>query len=140
MVTMRLAEHLGTSPAETLAGFRTVVTSTIKPPVPIVAVLGEVIVHGEDIRQPLGIRRNYPITTLTQLAHYYQGSDLVVPSKRRVAGLRLQATDGPFAAGAGPLASGSTLCLIMAMAGRVTYSDQLDGEGAVTLRARCRTL
>jgi hypothetical protein len=37
------------------------------------------------------------------------------------------------------LVSGSTLVLIMAMTGRVAYCDELDGDGAVTLRARCPT-
>jgi uncharacterized protein (TIGR03083 family) len=138
-VAMRLAEQLGDSPAETLARFRSVVTSTVKAPVPAAAVLGEAIVHGEDIRRPLGIHRDYTITTLTRLADYYQGSDLVVPAKGRIAGLRLRASDGPFATGSGPLVSGSTLALIMAMTGRVTYCDELEGDGVATLRARCTT-
>src|ERR1035438_4570845 len=75
----------------------------------------------------------------TRLANYYQGSDLVVLAKGRIVGLRLQASDGPFATGSGPLVSGSTLALIMAMAGRVTYCDELDGDGVATLRARCTT-
>jgi hypothetical protein len=106
---------------------------------PTAAILGETIVHAEDIRRPLGIQRDYPITTLTQVANYYQGSDLVVLAKGRIAGLRLQASDGPFATGSGPLVSGSTLALIMAMTGRVTYCDDLDGDGAAALRARCTT-
>jgi hypothetical protein len=73
------------------------------------------------------------------VATYYQGSDLVVLAKGRIAGLRLQANDGPFATGSGPLVSGSTLALIMAMTGRVPYCDELDGDGAATLRARCTT-
>ena len=138
-VAMRLTEQLGASPTETLARFRCVVTKTVKPPLPTTAVLGETIVHGEDIRRPLGIHRDYPISTLTQLASYYQGTDLPVLTKRRIAGLRLQASDGPFATGSGPLVSGSTLALIMAMAGRVTYCDELDGDGAATIRARGTT-
>ena len=136
-VAMRLAEQLGATPAETLARFRRVATSTTKAPVPIVAVLGETIVHGTDIRRPLAIHHDYPITTLTMLADYYQGSNLVVPAKKRIVGLRLQASDGPFATGSGPLVSGSTLALIMAMTGRGAYCDELDGDGAATLRARC---
>ena len=136
-VAMRLAEQLGATPAETLARFCSVVTSTTKPPLPTAAMLGESIVHAEDIRRPLGIHRDYPITTLTQLANYYQGSDLVVPAKKRIVGLRLQASDGPFATGSGHLVSGSTLALIMAMTGRVTYCDELDGDGTASLRARC---
>jgi uncharacterized protein (TIGR03083 family) len=139
-VAMRLAEQLGATPTETLARFRHVVTSTVKPPLPTAAMLGETIVHAEDIRRPLGIHHDYPITTLTQLANYYQGSDLVVPARARIAGLRLQASDGPFATGSGPVVSGGTLALIMAMTGRVTYCDELNGDGVATLRARCPTL
>jgi uncharacterized protein (TIGR03083 family) len=135
-VAMRLAEHMGAAPAETLTRFRRVITSTTKPPLPIVAMLGETIVHGEDIRRPLGIERDYPVATLTTVADYYQGSDLPVLSKGRVRGLRLTATDGPFTAGAGPRVSGTTLALVMAMAGRAPYCDELDGDGVAILRER----
>jgi uncharacterized protein (TIGR03083 family) len=135
-VAMRLAEQLGTSPAETLERFVRAVTSTTKPPLPIMAMLGETIVHGEDIRRPLGIRRDYPITTLTLLAEYYRRSDQVVVAKSRIRGLRLAATDGAFGTGSGPLVSGPTLSLIMAMTGRTAYCDELDGDGVATLRDR----
>lgn len=135
-VAMRLAEQLGATGAETYDRFRRVVTSTTKPPVPAMAMLGETIVHSEDIRRPLGIRRDYPITTLTRLAEYYQGSDLVVPAKGRIGGLRLAADDGPFTTGSGALVSGTTLALTMAMTGRAAYCDDLDGEGVAILRDR----
>ncbi|MET8004465.1 maleylpyruvate isomerase family mycothiol-dependent enzyme [Nonomuraea glycinis] len=135
-VAMRLAEQLGATAAETHDRFRHVVTSTTKPPLPTVAMLGETIVHAEDIRRPLGIRHGYPIETLTRVAEYYQGSDLVVAAKRRIVGLRLVADDGPFATGSGPLVSGATLALAMAMTGRSAYCDDLDGEGVEILRDR----
>jgi uncharacterized protein (TIGR03083 family) len=138
-VAMRLAEHMGAAPAETLARFRQVIASTTKPPLPIVAMLGETIVHGEDIRRPLGIERDYPVTTLTTVADYYQGSDLPVLARKRVRGLRLTATDGPFTAGAGPRVAGTTLALVMAMAGRAPYCDELDGDGVAILRERQAT-
>ena len=138
-VAMRLAEQLGATPAETIDRFRSVLTSTTKPPVPTLAMLGETIVHAQDIRLPLGIRHDYPIGTLTRLAEYYQGSDLPVLTRTRIKGLRLVATDGPFATGSGPLVSGTTLALIMAMAGRGAYCDQLHGDGAAILRERCQT-
>jgi hypothetical protein len=87
----------------------------------------------------LDIRRGYPIETLTRVAEYYQGSDLVVPAKGRIRGLRLVATDGPFATGSGPLVSGTTLALTMAMTGRGVYCDDLDGDGVTDLRGRCAT-
>ncbi|MGH3401089.1 MAG: maleylpyruvate isomerase family mycothiol-dependent enzyme [Streptosporangiaceae bacterium] len=138
-VAMRLAEQLGATPAETLDRFRSVVASTTKPPLPTLAMLGETIVHGQDIRLPLGISHDFPIETLTRLAEYYQGSDLPVLTKTRSRGLRLAATDGPFSTGSGPLVSGPTLALIMAMAGRRAYCDTVQGDGAATLRERCET-
>ncbi len=101
-VAVRLAEQLGTGPADTLRRFRGLVRSTTKPPLPVTAMLGETIVHGEDIRRPLGIRRNHPVEVVTAVAAYYRGSDLVVPAKSRIAGLRLTADDGPFTTGSGP--------------------------------------
>jgi uncharacterized protein (TIGR03083 family) len=135
-VALRLAEQMGATPAQTLARFRQVISSTTKAPVPVSAMLGEIIVHGEDIRRPLGLERDYPVTTLTAVAAYYQRSDLPVLSRTRARGLRLTASDGPFAAGTGPRVSGNTLALIMAMAGRAAYCDELNGDGVAVLRAR----
>ncbi|NEY34599.1 maleylpyruvate isomerase family mycothiol-dependent enzyme [Streptomyces sp. PRKS01-65] len=136
-VAMRLAEHLGATPAETLERFRRIVPSTTKPPLPALALLGETIVHGEDIRRPLGIRRDHPIGVVTQVAEYYRCSDLVVVAKGRIRGLRLVADDGPFTTGSGPLVSGPTLALTMAMTGRAAYCDDLRGDGVEVLRGRC---
>ncbi|MFM9370529.1 maleylpyruvate isomerase family mycothiol-dependent enzyme [Streptomyces sp. Da 82-17] len=135
-VAMRLAEQLGADPAETLARFRQSVPSRTKPPLPVIAMLGETVVHGEDIRGPLGIRYAHPPQTLARVATYYASTDQVVVAKGRIGGLRLEATDGPFAAGAGPLVTGPTLALIMAMTGRGSYCDQLAREGAELLRER----
>ncbi|MEU4098695.1 maleylpyruvate isomerase family mycothiol-dependent enzyme [Streptomyces sp. NPDC026673] len=138
-VATRLAEQLGTTPAETLERFRSVVASTTKPPLPAMAMLGEAIVHGQDIRRPLGIRRDHPIEVVTRVAEYYRGSDLVVLAKGRIGGLGLVADDGPFTTGSGPLVSGPTVALIMAMTGRAAYCDDLKGEGVDVLRGRCVT-
>jgi len=56
---------------------------------------------------------------------------------RRIRGLRLVATDGPFNTGSGPLVSGTTLALTMSMTGRRAYCDALQGDGAATLLERC---
>lgn len=136
-VAMRLTEHLGTAPAETLERFRQIVPSRTKPALPAIAVLGETIVHGEDIRRPLDIRRDYPTEVVTQVAEYYQGTDLVVVAKGRIGGLQLVADDGPFTTGSGLLVSGPTMALVMAMTGRAAYCDDLDGDGVELLRSRC---
>ncbi|WP_395758045.1 maleylpyruvate isomerase family mycothiol-dependent enzyme [Streptomyces althioticus] len=135
-VAMRLAEHLGSGPACTLDRFRRVVPSTTKPPLPAIAMLGETVVHGEDIRRPLGIRRDYPVETVTAVAEYYRGTDLVVVAKGRIGGLKLVADDGPFSTGDGALVSGRTVDLVMAMTGRAACCDELDGDGVGILRGR----
>ena len=93
--------------------------------------------HGQDIRRPLELVRTPPLGTVTEVALFYARRNFAVASRTAVAGLRLEATDGPFATGEGPLVSGTTLALTMAMAGRPTYCDELTGPGASIIRARC---
>jgi hypothetical protein len=62
--------------------------------------------------------------------------DFTVASRTHVADLQLRADDGPVATGTGPLVTGSTLALVMSMAGRVSYLAELDGPGVPTLRSR----
>lgn len=133
----RLAEHRGGTPAETLERFRRVIASTTAPLGPTIAWLGEVIVHAQDIRRPLGLPRTPSVGVVTPVAGFYARRDFTVAGRSAIDGLRLEATDGSFAAGAGPLVSGTTLALTMAMAGRGAYCDDLAGPGVPALRARC---
>ena len=132
----RLAEHRGSTPAETLDRFRAVITSTTAPSQHTPAYLGEVVVHAQDIRQPLGLARTPSVDALTPVAGFFAGRDFAVASHTHVAGLQLRADDGPFAAGTGPLVTGPTLALVMSMAGRVPYLAELDGPGVPALRSR----
>ncbi|MFD3705734.1 maleylpyruvate isomerase family mycothiol-dependent enzyme [Nocardia sp. NPDC058658] len=136
----RKAEHLGTTPTETLALFRAIIPSTTSAPGPTVAWLGEVIVHAQDIRRPLGLSYTPSIEATTAVAEFFASRDFTVPGKTLINGLRLEATDGPFVSGTGPLVSGTTLALTMAMAGREAYCDDLAGPGASTLRDRILAL
>ncbi len=133
----RLAEHLGASPDETLAEFRRIIPSTTAPMGPIAAWLGEVVVHSADIRRPLGIDRSPPVDTVTEVARFYASRDFAVPSRTAIKGLRLEATDGAFTTGEGPMVRGTTLALTMAMAGRAAFCDDLEGDGVALLRSHC---
>jgi uncharacterized protein (TIGR03083 family) len=135
----RLAEHRGSTPAETLDRFRAVIKSTTAPSAHTPAYLGEVVVHAQDIRQPLGLERTPSVDALTPVAAFFARRDFTVASRTLIAGLQLQADDGPFAAGSGSLVTGSTLALVMSMAGRAPYVDQLDGAGVQLLRSRVVT-
>ncbi|MGV9674030.1 maleylpyruvate isomerase family mycothiol-dependent enzyme [Nocardia sp. NPDC003482] len=128
--------HRGATAAETLDRFRAVVGSTVAPSGHTAAWLGEVVVHGQDIRRPLGLTREPALEATTAVARFFASRDFTVASKRAIDGLRLAATDGPFATGTGPLVTGPTLALTMAMAGRRAYCDDLTGPGLPTLRER----
>jgi uncharacterized protein (TIGR03083 family) len=134
----RLAEHCGRTPAETLDQFRTVISSTTAPSRHTPAYLGEIVVHAQDIRQPLGLAQTPSVDALTPVADFFASRNFAVPSRTRAADLQLRADDGPFAAGSGPLVSGSTLALVMSMAGRVSYLAELDGPGVPTLLSRIK--
>ncbi|HEY5111460.1 MAG TPA: maleylpyruvate isomerase family mycothiol-dependent enzyme [Acidimicrobiales bacterium] len=132
----RLAEYRGSTPAETLERFHAIIHSTTAPSGHTPAYLGEVVVHAQDIRQPLGLPRTPSLDALTPVADFFARRNFAVASRTTVAGLQLRADDGPFATGEGLLVTGSTLALVMSMAGRAPYIDQLDGPGVATLRAR----
>ncbi|WP_246612370.1 maleylpyruvate isomerase family mycothiol-dependent enzyme [Paractinoplanes bogorensis] len=133
----RVAEFRGATPAETLARYRAAAAHATGPGGPVDAWLGEIVVHGQDIRRPLGLPRTPSAEALERLARFYVRRDFTVASKTVSAGLRLEATDGPFTHGTGELVTGPTLALIMVMAGRAAYGDELAGPGAEIMRARC---
>lgn len=131
-----MVEWRGQSPEETLQRFRRIITNTTAPSGHTPAWLGEVVVHAQDIRRPLGIESSAPVEVVTAVANFYASRDFTVSSHSAIQDLRLEATDGPFATGDGPLIIGTTLALTMAMAGRVTFCADLEGEGVATLQER----
>lgn len=123
----------------TLARFNAAISSTAAPSRDHWAWLGEVVVHGEDIRRPLGIANPTPLPVLTEVAERFAVKDFTVPSKKTIAGLTLRATDGGFHTGEGPEVAGPTLALVMAVAGRAGHLDELTGDGVLELSERIAT-
>jgi uncharacterized protein (TIGR03083 family) len=136
MVAKDLRGQLGDSPAATLAEFKGQKDRTTAPPGPIHAMVGEAVIHGEDIRRPLGIHRTYPDDALTTVADFVTSSNLLLGGKRRAAGLTLEGTDVVWTHGSGPEVRGPLISLIMAVTGRSAGLDQLAGDGLDTLRER----
>ncbi|MFC7401659.1 maleylpyruvate isomerase family mycothiol-dependent enzyme [Citricoccus sp. GCM10030269] len=132
----RLAEHLGETPQQTLENFRAVIDSRRVPTGTLPAWLGEVVIHGEDIRRPLNLHRDYPDEVLVTLLDFFESSNFTVPSKARARGLMLVATDVGHWVGAGPEVNGTALDLIMAMAGRPVPAERFSGAGAFDFDAR----
>lgn len=131
-----IAGALGASPADTLANFSAVAGGKGRPPGPLDTILGETLVHSEDIRRPLGLTHSYPMEALVETANFFKGSNLIIGTKRRIDGLKLSATDTEWSTGAGPEVSGTMLDLLMAMTGRTAATANLTGDGVEMLRSR----
>jgi uncharacterized protein (TIGR03083 family) len=136
MQSKEIAAEKGGSAAETLAGFEAIMTSAGHPPGPPDTMLGETIVHSEDIRRALGLKHAYPSEAVVQAADFFKGSNLIIGTKRRIGGLKLRATDTEWSTGDGPEVAGPILDLLMAMTGRKAAGSQLTGEGVETLASR----
>jgi len=121
---------------DVLAQFKAAVNRSTAPPGPVDTWLGEVLIHSEDIRRPLGIKHDYPADAAALVADSYKRTNLVMGSKRRIDGLRLQADDAEWTNGSGPEVRGPMMSLLLAMSGRADALDDLSGDGVATLKSR----
>lgn len=127
----------GATPAETLDRLRQVSLRRTTPGAPLDSRLVEEVVHGEDIRRPLGITRSYPReTVLRALAYQARTWVALGGAKQRVAGLRLVATDEGVSLGEGAEVRGPAVSLLLAVSGRTVALDDLAGPGVTTLAGR----
>lgn len=131
-----LRRYLGETPTQTLSIFRRSVDLRIAPTKDYAAFLGEVIVHSQDISRPLGLALAPDPVGLRAVAEFFATKDFAVRSKTIVKGLSLEAVDASFAIGEGPVVRGRLLDLVMTMAGREQYADDLRGDGVGELRRR----
>jgi uncharacterized protein (TIGR03083 family) len=136
MVARDVADQSAGTPADTLAEFARHAGDTSAPPGPVESWIGEVVVHGADIRRPLGISYRPPVATTRQVADFYKNSNLLIGSKSRIAGVRLVATDIEWTHGTGPEVHGPILSLVQAMTGRGVAVADLSGDGVAPLTAR----
>jgi uncharacterized protein (TIGR03083 family) len=101
----------------------------------------DIIVHTQDIAVALGHRVDVPpaaaaVATDRLLSMRWPPP---LPSVRRLAGLRLVATDAQWSAGAGSEVCGPMRALLLVGAGRLAALPELSGEGAAILAEKCRT-
>jgi uncharacterized protein (TIGR03083 family) len=98
--------------------------------------LMHVLVHGQDICRPLGITRDLPRAHLVPVADFVKDDVHIFGAKKRIAGLKLTATDMDWSHGNGPEVTGPAEALVMMMAGRLAAVDDLSGEGKAALVTR----
>jgi len=124
------------APTDLVARLRARLTTVNRPPAPVATMLGEVVVHSDDIRRPLGISTAPSPEALIACLDLYKGASFPLGTKKRIEGLRMVATDVDWAHGSGPEVSGPALPLLTVMTGRAAALDALDGAGMATLRQR----
>ena len=98
--------------------------------------LMHVLIHGQDMCRPLGIERDLPEAHLVPVADVVKDDVRVFGTKKRIAGLKLTATDMDWSHGNGPEVTGPAEALVMMMAGRLVAVDDLTGEGKAALLAK----
>jgi uncharacterized protein (TIGR03083 family) len=138
----RLAATIARQPAADLAGqLRRHAESRFEPPVVgFPGQLTDLQVHGQDIRRPLGLPYGLDLDRLRiSLDFLTGGRALGFTPRRRLAGLRLEATDLSWSWGVGDVLAGPGEALMLAMAGRRVALADLDGPGVRVLAGRLGT-
>jgi uncharacterized protein (TIGR03083 family) len=129
----------GGSPQHTLERLRQVASRTSTPPGSLDTRLVEEVVHGEDIRRPLGLVRAYPPEAVVRALRLQARTPASFGgAKELVAGVRLSATDADVTIGEGPEVRGPALSLLLAVSGRRVALPELDGPGRTALAATPR--
>jgi uncharacterized protein (TIGR03083 family) len=129
---------LGAAPPHELVGQfkKTIGTRRTPPGAKPEIMLTDLVCHSGDIRRPTGMTRNVPEATLLTVADTVKGIGFPLHAKKRIAGLRMSATDSDWSVGDGPSVEGPLAALIFVMAGRKAPLEDLSGEGKQTLQAR----
>jgi uncharacterized protein (TIGR03083 family) len=124
------------SPQQIADRLRQRTTTTNKPPAPTAAMLGEVVVHGEDLRRPLGLTAPVNPDAANACLDMYTKASFPVGGKKRIQGLRLVTTDTGWSYGDGPEVTGPAMSVLLAMTGRAAGLADRSGAGAPLLAQR----
>jgi uncharacterized protein (TIGR03083 family) len=132
-----VAEGDAKDPQVLVAELRGHATSRKRPPGTTPAgLLAEVVVHGQDMRRPLGLDPVASVDRVCVALESMVRTGAIFGNKKRIAGLRLVATDIEWSYGDGPQVWGPSEALLLATCGRRVALDDLEGPGLETLRAR----
>jgi uncharacterized protein (TIGR03083 family) len=139
VMNQREAQKAGAKPTDELRRELRATVGVHKAPGPTKPedMLLETIVHEQDVRRPLGIARAYPAEEMTiALDRAALQGNSFLPVKKRIADVKLKATDLGWEHGEGPEVTGPGEALLMAMAGRAVALAELSGPGLETLTQR----
>ena len=129
-----ITRHKNQDPRQTHAAFEAALNLTRTPPAALATRLVEAIVHGEDIRRPLGITAAYPDSAIHQALIYQLRTPVSLGGGReRAIGLRLIDHKTGESQGQGEDVEGDPIDLLLALSGRPVHPERLTGSGAPRL-------
>ncbi len=96
----------------------------------------DLVCHCADVRRPTGATRLVPESTLLTAADTVKTVGFPLQAKKRIAGLRLSASDSDWSVGDGPSVEGPLASLVLVMAGRSAPLEDLAGDGLPRLQSR----
>jgi uncharacterized protein (TIGR03083 family) len=124
-------------PDQVLADYRALVDEQWTPPgAKPLDMLCDTIVHGQDIRRPLGLHRDFPGEVMLTALDHLKSNTFPFGTKKRIAGLKMVATDVDWTHGDGPDVRGTGDVLLLAMTGRPASFRDLFGLGREQFEAR----
>ncbi|TWD74888.1 uncharacterized protein (TIGR03083 family) [Kribbella amoyensis] len=118
------------APAEIVAQYREYAGSRRHPPGTTTAdPLLDVLIHTQDIARPLGIRRDVPVNAAMVAAERIWTKAFPFKARKRLAGVRLVATDCAWSVGEGAEVRGVMGDLLLVLSGRTVSVPELTGRG-----------
>jgi uncharacterized protein (TIGR03083 family) len=102
---------------------------------------GELMIHQQDVRRSLGVRRSIPLDRVGRVLSFGLqpiGSLGLAFARERAVGLRLVSIEDDWTWGRGKETRGTLEAILMATAGRTQALEELDGPGAGILADRIR--
>ena len=115
----QLARNDTRSPDALTAALRDMVGARRRPPgTKVIDPLMDLLVHGQDIALPLGLRRTMPVDAATAVAGRLWGMTFPPNPRKRFGAVRLIATDADFTVGSGPRVTGTIADIVLALTGR----------------------
>jgi uncharacterized protein (TIGR03083 family) len=137
IIERQVALARGQDASASLTALQSTADCTVSPPLPSITRIVKIVVHGEDIRRPLGLNHAYS-TAYIEDAVAYLISHRRSGARQRMKGFTLGATDIGFSVGTGLLVAGPAVALLLAASGRSAGLDELSGPGASQLIDRVR--
>ncbi len=100
------------------------------------APLSDIVVHGLDIRRPLGIERDIPAERISVVLNSAAGPKARKFYGNDISGVTFRASDTGWTHGSGPEVTGPAQDLALFLSGRNAGLDRCNGDGLAVLKSR----